>query len=217
MACRRRLSPARSSGSFLRKPGQKPPRSTTLIVCEGETEQLYFNAVRIRYRLTTAEVVLAENTIGSAPISVVACAEQKGREAGGYDAIFCVFDKNGHQSFEKARARIATLARRKRRSLPIREAVSIPCFELWVLLHFEQTDRPFRDCAGVISYIRRNHYEAYQKADPTATRELMPRLDVAINRAVALAARAEDNNYNPYTSVYQILQHLAAVAEQEER
>src|SRR5229473_3156494 len=127
-----RISKLRASGSFRRRPGQKPPRSITLIVCEGETEQEYFGAARIRYGLTTAEIILAENTKGSAPISVVECAEEKSGEPGGYDMIYCVFDRDGHQSFDKAREKIRAMAGRKKKPLPIEEAISIPCFEVWV-------------------------------------------------------------------------------------
>ena len=70
-----RISRPRSRSSFERKPGNRPPRSITLIVCEGETERVYFEAVRLQHGLRPAEVVVAENTLGSAPISVVACAE----------------------------------------------------------------------------------------------------------------------------------------------
>lgn len=60
-------------------------------MCEGETEQGYFEAARIHFQLTTAEVVVADNTKGAAPISVVECAEERAAEQGGYDTIFCVF------------------------------------------------------------------------------------------------------------------------------
>ena len=71
-----RISKLRGSKTFRRRPGQKPPRSITLIVCEGETEQEYFEVARIHYGLTNAEVIVAENAVGSAPISVVECAER---------------------------------------------------------------------------------------------------------------------------------------------
>ena len=103
------ISKLRASGSFRRTAGRKPPRSITLIVCEGETEQEYFEAARIKYGLTTAEIILADNTIGPAPISVVECAEGKCAERGGYDKVFCVFDRDGHESFDRARKKIKTL------------------------------------------------------------------------------------------------------------
>ncbi len=76
---RRHVSNIRSKSAFRRRPGQREPRSITLIVCEGETEQGYFEAARIRYLLTTAEVVVADDMKGPAPISVVQYTEERRR------------------------------------------------------------------------------------------------------------------------------------------
>lgn len=205
-----RISRIRHSRSFRRKSGNKPPKSITLIVCEGETEQEYFEAARIHFQLTTAEISIAKNTKGSAPISVVEHAEAKCAEQGGYDKIFCVFDRDGHESFGRARERISALAGRSKRPLPIEEAVSVPCFELWVLLHFERTDSPFNRCADVIPRIRA-HMAGYVKADAAVARQLMPRLTEARDNASWLEGRAQDNDYNPYTSVHRVIQHFAAI------
>lgn len=210
------ISKLRGSRSFRRRPGQKSPRSITLIVCEGETEQEYFEAARVHYELATTEVVIAEDTIGAAPISVVQSAEVKCAQPGGYDKVFCVFDRDGHESFDRARERIRTLAGRKRNALPIQEAISIPCFELWILLHFERTDAPFERCTDVIRKIRDSHVPAYAKADAAVARQLMVRLDTAIGNSKWLEDRAVNNNYNPYSSVFRVLQHLAVAANQEE-
>lgn len=207
-----RLSRLRGQASFRRRPGHKPPRTITLIVCEGDTEREYFEAARIHYGLSSAEVVVAENTQGSAPISVVQCAERKAQEAGGYDRIFCVFDRDGHESFHRARERIAALAARKKRPLSIAEAVSIPCFELWVLLHFERTDASFGNCAAVIQRIREQHDGGYRKADARTSRQLIAHVNAAMENAVWLEGRAEENDWNPYTSVHSLLRHLARAA-----
>ncbi len=216
MARRKPISVLRGKKSFQRARGLKPPRSVTLIVCEGETEQEYFEAARIQYRLSTAEVVVADNNVGAAPISVVQCAENKCREPGGYDKVFCVFDRDGHESFDRARARLQAIAKRKRAPLPVEEAISIPCFEYWVLLHFERTDAPFQRCADVVRHIRTNHLGTYEKANAAVSRELMNTVDEAVANAEWVEARAADNNHNPYTSVHRVLQHFAAVVEQRD-
>ncbi|MCG3135900.1 MAG: hypothetical protein HMLKMBBP_03676 [Planctomycetes bacterium] len=214
MVRRTPLSKLRGSGSFRRTAGQKPPRSISLIVCEGETEQEYFEAARIKYGLTTAEIILADNTIGPAPISVVECAEGKCAERGGYDKVFCVFDRDGHESFERARKKIKTLADRKKKPLAIREAISIPCFEFWVLLHHERTDAPFTKCADVIDRVR-NHMPGYEKADAAIAKQLMARVEDALGNADWIEGRAENNGYNPYTSVHHVLRHFAQVSNQK--
>lgn len=54
--------------------------------------------------------------------------------------------------------------------------MSIPCWEIWVLLHFEQTDAPFVDCADVIRRITARHLPHYAKADERVSQELMLRI-----------------------------------------
>jgi hypothetical protein len=213
----RRISKLLEHRSLLRRGKQKLPRSITLIVCEGETEQIYFEAARIKYGLTTAEITLADNTVGPAPISVVQCAEGKCAERGGYDKVFCVFDRDGHESFDRARNRIKSLADRKKNPLPIKEAISVPCFEFWVLLHFERTDPPFERCAAAIQRIRdQHHMPEYEKADATVAGKLMAKVEDAIGNADWVEGRAENNAYNPYTSVHHVLKHFSALAAQGE-
>ena len=164
--------------------------------------------------MTTAEIVLAENTKGPAPISVVECAEEKSGERGGYDKIYCAFDRDGHESFARAREKISALASRKKKPLPIEEAVSIPCFEIWVLLHFERRDAPFERCADVIDRVR-IHLPDYEKADEIIAKQLVDSVEAAIDNADWLEARAANNDYNPYTSVHRVIRHFESVAAQE--
>lgn len=209
---RQHLSVIRKGPSFRRRPGSKPPRSATLIVCEGETEQIYFRAARQHYRLTTAEIVIAENTKGSAPASVVQLAEEKYREDDGYDKIFCVFDRDGHESYQRARDRIAQLRTRTRNPIPIEDAVSLPCFEVWILLHYQKTDAPFNRCSDVIQRIRHAHVPDYEKADEETVAGLMERVDIALANAAWLAGRAQITNHNPFTTVQAVLRHFSNVA-----
>ncbi|MHB1938524.1 MAG: RloB family protein [Acidobacteriaceae bacterium] len=206
-----RIGTIRGTSSLRRRPGHRSPRGITLIVCEGETERAYFEAARIHYRLTNTEVVIDDNTVGSAPISVVDCAERRSREPGGYDQIYCVFDRDGHESFGRAREKIWALANRRVKPLPIKEAISIPCFELWVLLHFVRTDAPFARCADVDNRVR-DHLPNYKKGDAGIARQLIENVDRAVDGAVWLATLAGRNNFNPYTSVHEILQHFATVS-----
>ena len=211
-----RLSPIRRDSRLRRRASSRPPRSITLIVCEGETELEYLAVLCNRLGLLPTDVILAENTGGSAPISVVACAERRAKERGGYDHIFCVFDRDSHESFERARSRIRQLASRRSAALPIREIVSVPCFEIWVLLHFEQSDAQFAECSEVLSRIRDRHMPDYVKVKVRVANALVDCLDAALASAAWLEVRAEGNNWNPYTQVHQLVAHLRAVAAQED-
>lgn len=182
-----------------------------MIVGEGETEQEYFEAARVHFNLTTAEVVVADNTKGSAPISVVECAEERAAEQGGYDAIFCVFDRDGHESFDRARTKIRGLASRARNRLNIREAISVPCFELWVLLHLERTDRPFQNCSAVVARIRNLFLRDYEKADAQIAKRLLEKVETVLANAQWLTGREEIVGGSPFTSVGALVQHLKDV------
>ncbi|MBU3548103.1 RloB family protein [Polynucleobacter sp. P1-05-14] len=209
----RRLSVLRGERSFTRKAGNTPPKEVTLIVCEGETETKYLKAICQSLRLATATIYVCDNGTDSAPVNLVNKAEQLNLTNDGYDHIYCVFDKDIHESFDRAREKIRSLSRRTRKPLPIKEAVSIPSFELWVLLHFEQTDRSFGTSAEVVRYIsNQNHIRAYKKADDLICQELITRLETAIKNAGWLERRGHTSNENPMTNVHKLVQHIKEIA-----
>ncbi|MFL5382303.1 MAG: RloB family protein [Longimicrobiaceae bacterium] len=55
-------------------------------------------------------------------------ARRSGDPNEAFDEIWCVFDVDTHERFEQAR--------RAAQAAGIRVAISNPCFELWLLLHF---------------------------------------------------------------------------------
>ncbi|MDR0564137.1 MAG: RloB family protein [Azoarcus sp.] len=204
---RKPISPLRSPDSFRRTPGQKPPRSTTLIVCEGETEKCYFKKLCGRdFFHLNFHVITANTGSKSAPSNVVGCAKKEA-EKGGYDHIFCVFDRDRHTSYQQALNEISKLAKR---GLPIKPMVSIPCFELWVLLHFEKTDTPFSCCAEIVQRISECHIKNYKKANDDIVDELFPRLDTAIENGEWLEKQAREDSS---TSVHRLLLHMKAESE----
>ena len=101
-------------------------------------------------------------------------------EQGEIDEVWCVFDvewprnhPNLRQATEKAKARNVNLA------------ISNPCFELWLVLHFEaRTAWLDSDTAGKL---RCHHDKSSGKGLEGS--EYMPRRTVAANRARALAAK----------------------------
>ena len=208
----RHQAPIRKASAFRRRPGTRPPRAITLIVCEGETECTYFATLRQHLKLTAAEVVIPAPTHGSAPISVVDYAIHRGQEPGGFDRIYCVFDRDRHSSFTAARQKLRDHASRARRRLPLKEAVSIPCFEVWVLMHFEQTDRPFVDAGELEAYIRQHHRATYAKASAPEARHLMGLLETALRHSQWLAARTGPPEQSPSTSVHELVTDLQALA-----
>jgi len=209
----RRLSPLRSEKSVARRAGETTPKEVTLIVCEGETETKYLKTLCQTLRLTTATIHVCDNGTDSAPINLVSKAEHLNLTNDGYDHIYCVFDKDVHESFDRAREKIQALSKRSRKPLPIKEAISIPSFELWVLLHYEQTDRSFNNSAEVVKYItNQNHIRVYKKSDDSICQQLVGRLETAIANANWLEKRGHTNNESPMTNVHKLIQHIKEIS-----
>jgi hypothetical protein len=65
---------ARDSRPLRRKPGSATEAETIAMVCEGtKTEGLYFNGIRRKFRITTAQLHVVE--LGADPVRVVQEAE----------------------------------------------------------------------------------------------------------------------------------------------
>jgi hypothetical protein len=122
---------ARNSPPLTRHAGTAIEAETIAIVCEGQkTEGIYFNGIRTKFRLATTRINVVG--LGADPMTVVEKAEQLKPD---YDHAWAVFDVEAagphsrrHPSLEAAVA--------KADQVGIRYAISHPCFELWLILHF---------------------------------------------------------------------------------
>ena len=146
----------RSEKSLSRRGPSRAPRRSVLIVCEGEkTEPLYFKSMKADrdMGLTTVHVEVCGEECGSAPISVVEYALQKFQERSDeaktssfklpFEQVYCVMDKDRHPSLDDA----LNLIERSKKKVPIQGVVSCPCFEIWYLLHFAYSSKPYANFA----------------------------------------------------------------------
>jgi hypothetical protein len=76
----------------------------------------------------------------------------------------------------------------------------------------DRTDRPFQNCAAVVTRIRNLFLQDYQKADAQIAKQLLERVETALANARWLAGREEIVGGNPGTSVGTLVQHLKDVA-----
>lgn len=171
---------------------RQPQRKVILIVCEGETEEGYFRAVKAHYRkLTTVNIKIMRDR--SDPVKAV----EKGIRANkddDFDHVFCVVDGDKPDRTALARKRIG-----KREDFDL--IVSIPCFEVWLLLHFEASDAPFAECAAACARLQ-ERLPDYVKGLHYDFASITPRIDDAIKNAQWLAGR---NPANPATDVHHVL------------
>jgi hypothetical protein len=179
-----------------------------LIVTEGSvTEPRYFEQLktfeRIPIHLETKGGAVPETLIDWA-IELKINAEQQAKRQHDlnlrFDQTWCVFDVDEHPKLKEE-------SKRRARSNHVNLAVSNPCFEIWVLLHFVKYTR----------YIERDNLRAllqqylprYQKELPCD--KLWPLQETAHRRAVEIEnwhATRGTSGENPSTDVYRIIDEI---------
>jgi len=126
-----------------RETARRQPRRRLLVVCEGKvTEPEYIRGLagRLRCNMVKIEIVprsgrdlrLIERALKERERADRA-AEREGDAFLRYDDVWCVYDVD-----DTPRGRL-TEARDRARKTGLRLAVSNPCFELWLLLHFRDS------------------------------------------------------------------------------
>lgn len=205
---------ARNEKDLARKRAKRASYEKILIVCEGEkTEPNYFNELKDHYQLNTANVVV-DGRCGSDPWSIYQyakkCISQAKKDNDPYDKIYCVFDKDRHTTYQKTLDAIAAVKPKHY----FTAAVSVPCFEYWLLLHFVSTTQPFAEAGSKSAGDRaidelKNYMPGYQKAQHGVFAQLAPKLDFAKANAQRALIEAKDNHTdNPTTLVHELVDYL---------
>ncbi|MBX2078834.1 RloB domain-containing protein [Campylobacter peloridis] len=170
-----------------------------LIVCEGEkTEKNYLNQLKDFFSLSNVSINILSSK-KSSPLQVVKFAKEKSKE-NSYDKIYCVFDKDTHLNFDKAK--------QKCKKYKFEAIISNPCFEFWILLHFTYTTKSFganSPCIELISVCLKEYIQDYTK-NYNFINIIQQNLDTAIANAQKTNKEAEKNNY---VSSYTFMDKLA--------
>jgi len=204
-----------------RRAAQRQPAERLLIVCEGEkTEPLYLGEIRQQLRLPSANVQVQPAGHGTEPLRIVGYAEKLftegqralGMHARSFDRVVVVFDRDEHHTYHAALQRVAALSGRlendERVKVPFEAVVSVPCFELWLLLHFEDVFAPLRRDEAVARL--RAHVADYAKGRGSHWVVTRERLNVASGRAKALvtAGHTAEDGTQPYTNMHELVHRL---------
>ena len=200
----------RDDGRDLRRRGPtRDPLPIILVVCEGVvTEPEYVEGFRLAHGATTVRVQV--ESPGGDPKALVERAaalrdkaELEARRARDrnlrYDEVWCVFDVDRHQRLDEAVREGARTG--------VELAISNPCFELWLLLHFgEQTahlsTRQARDRL-------RGHLPGYAKH--LRFSDVADGCEDAVRRAKALDKRQEELGEpggNPSTGMHRLTERI---------
>ncbi|GLF97180.1 RloB family protein [Streptomyces yaizuensis] len=203
-------------GKPLKRPGSlRPEQLRFLIYCEGEcTEDQYFKGLRSELRSLPVTICLG-GTHGEPKSLVRAAIKHKERASASaddrftaYDEVWCVVDVEApkqHASLTEALA----LAEKA----DVRVALTNPCFELWILLHFrdvagfhtsDDMQRALERAADCGYRVGRKHLDYREVAGPEGRNHL-----VAGERARGLRSRSADGyRANPWTDVDRLVDLL---------
>lgn len=195
-----------------RKNGARPRYDRILIVCEGKkTEPNYFNAIKQYGHLSSAQVKSISSEYGTSPQQVVDFALDYCKDNKSWETVFCVFDRDDHLSFENAiksaESKRDKLKNDQGEAIQIVPIPSVPCFELWLFLHFEA-------CLAEIE--RSDLYARLKKYLPGYEKGLASHFDATkehLRRAHENAAKIKRNRAgckiaNPYTDVDVVVRKL---------
>lgn len=190
----------RKARQYARRKPRRDSQPRILIICEGITERNYFEELRHKLSLTNIEV--ARKPI-SAPINNVDFAIKSLRRDSDYDRVYCVFDRDSHENFDRALVKA-------RMPKKISTIVSYPCFEFWLLLHFEMKTKPFPLCDAVIQRLKlKKHFPHYKKSMPNLFEQFEDRLGDAIKNAKENRKLMRQINVkNPSTEVDKLVVYI---------
>lgn len=203
-----------------RKQGVRASYERILIVCEGsKTEPGYIAEIRTECRLHTANVVVRPSELGTAPVQVVQYArelfEQGDRhrriQARAFERVFAVFDRDEHQSYFEALKLAESLDGKlrsdSRQPVKFHAVASVPSFELWLLLHFEDIRAPVH--RDEVMRRLKNHIPGYAKGGGNIYAQTKANLELAIMRADALAKQFDAySEPEPFTDMATLVKLL---------
>ncbi len=145
------------------------------------------------------------SNIGSDPLSVVNCAislGERGIRGETYDHIWCVIDTDKHATLA------AAIDKAKARE-DLNLAISCPCFEIWLLLHFSYSAKPYPDGDSTANALRK-HLPGKQYEKATYPLDVFYDLtDDAISNASKLRISNQSSGAtNPMTDVDHLVRLL---------
>jgi hypothetical protein len=194
-----------TSKGLQRNEGTKDPAERFLIVSEGEkTEPNYFD----NFGSSWIEV----KAIGGQGQwrRVVEAAKELADADGGFDEIWCVFDRDIDGKNPTAKD-LFNQALDLAKQYKFKTAYSIDAFELWFLLHFNFHDNAtYRKDYSAMLTSRLG--KPYKKNDPMLYRDLLDKQKVALKNArklhLEIHSGTEDYSNDPCTTVYLLVEAL---------
>jgi hypothetical protein len=165
---------------------------TFFVFCEGKTEESYVNYLRTKYRLP---IHIDAKTAGNRLTEKYIRNYKRDKVVHPKDKTYLMYDLDAPKMLDKLQG--------------ISNAILIssnPCFELWLLLHYQEqtTEISTKNCIASL----KSHHIAYKKEvlDEILKAVLNSKQQKAIHRALKLAKYK-----NPSSEVFKLIQDLEEV------
>jgi hypothetical protein len=156
-------------------------------------------------------VRIVPSEIGTQPQQIVLYAEEEFKKTRGFERVYAVFDRDQHPTYANAismaEARNGRLRNDEGRPIVFEAIASVPCYELWFLLHFAEVEGPLhRDDA---QRRLRGYIAGYRKGQDNIFEITQAALELAIGRAARLKARYSRLPGNDaYTDAHEVVKVL---------
>ena len=213
----------RQRQQLARKEGRRALYDRILIVSEGsKTEPNYFNEIRAHYRLPTTNVQVRPSALGTEPIQVVQYAEElfkggdriKRIQPRAFEQVYAVFDRDDHRTYFNAlrRAKIldGKLQSDAKQPVKFKAIGSVPSFELWLLLHFEDIQAPLH--RDEVMRRLKQYIPDYEKGAVDTFARTRNSLPDATQRAKSLATKfSAETDPEPYTAIVELVTLLTTL------
>jgi hypothetical protein len=205
----------RSARDLKRLKPRRAPHARVLIVCEGaKTEPNYLEEIRQCLRIGSVDLCILHSKKGQEPQQIVESADEEFARAKAYEKVYVVFDRDDHRTYANAIDMAAARNGRKRNDegnkVDFEAIVSVPSFEFWILLHFENIQAFFhRD--DVLVRVK-THIQGYEKGMRDIYKKTASNLPTATQRAIELRTRySRLPGIEPYTDMDALVTALKAL------
>lgn len=198
---------ARTRDSFFRHKARYAVQPRVLIICEDTKSSRSYLQDASQYFRANVHVEIVHSGYTD-PRGIVAAALKRAQE---FERLYCVIDRDTHENFDEA-------MRLARTSDRITMIVSHPCFEYWLLLHFNESrkaymragNRSAADCL-IVDLRKEAGMDGYQKGNVARLFQLLlgERFAAARLRSPRVLADAvRVNNMNPSTGLHILIDDL---------
>ena len=205
-----------SKSRYSRKVPLRKSREEVLVVCGGQTERIYFDAFKQVFRPLLGNISVITAVRAKSPMQIVEYAIKAKQLKDGYNAVWCVFDKDEFIDFDEA----VTYAQQN----GLETAFSNQAFEVWFINHYRllnsamHRDKYKEELTRLLSFQYNKNQGVISKVCDTLLTEERVRTAIAnarfgYERHKAYTVPSKPSAFESCTTVYRLAKSLLNWAE----